>query len=265
MDKPQSLSLEEVALSFLTSLSLPERSVHQQEVNRFLLWYGKGRPVSQLNAAEVARYADWVAVAGNPTKKLEPVKALLTYAKKEGFLRTNLAPHLRVGKGSLKVALPSRRSLKEPVAMTPQGYAQLESELVALDEERRQVAEELSQAAADKDFSENAPLDAAREHKEQVEARIRELEATIKSAQVVETSTTTLKVRPGSLVTLRNLTSGEELRYTLVSPSEVSPLGNKLSLASPTGRALLNQREGDIIEVSAPIGKLRYQIEKIEV
>jgi transcription elongation factor GreA len=74
----------------------------------------------------------------------------------------------------------------------------------------------------------------------------------------------TAKVTLGSTVTLHDLSYGEELRYTLVNPSEASPTKGKLSVASPTGKALLGRRRGEVIEVAAPAGTLRYRIESIE-
>ena len=111
--------------------------------------------------------------------------------------------------------------------------------------------------AADKDLQ---------EHQEQVEAQVGKVDSTVKSAKVfAEKPAATLKVRPGCRVILVDLSSGERLSYTMVNPSSgVRLTQNALSIASPIGKALLNRGKGDTVEVTAPIGKLRYQIEGIE-
>jgi transcription elongation factor GreA len=149
----------------------------------------------------------------------------------------------------------------EQIHLTSEGHAALKSELEALQNERPRVAEQIRHAAADKDFRENAPLEAAREHQGHIEGRIRELEATIKGATIIkEKTSTTLRVGIGCTVDLSDLTSGEQLHYTLVSPSESNPTKGKLSIASPTGKALLDQEIGAVVEVAAPVGTFRYRI-----
>ena len=261
MDKQ---SLGEAALSFLISLSPLERTDKQQEVNRFVLWYGKERLISQITPLEVANYAQWVgSSSGDAAKKLEPVRAFLIYAKKEGLVETNLASQLRV-----RLTSPKTRQFKpkQRVTLTAGGYAQLKTQLATLEEERVRIAEDLRQAAADKDFRENAPLQAAREQRDQIEARIRELQAAVSTAAVVEEKPAEdLVVGLGSKVTLRHTVSGERLTYTLVSKNEANPAENKISIASPLGKALLNQHQGDVVKVIAPAGELHYQIERVEL
>jgi transcription elongation factor GreA len=193
------------------------------------------------------------------------VRAFLTYAKEEGLVQISLAPHLRVRRGLSKAKRTLKQSSRERVELTPQAEAQLKSELSALKEKRPYIAEELRKAAADKDFRENAPLDAARESKEQLEARIKELESTLNSAVVAKKGIEDVrKARLSSKIVLQDLASNKELSYTLVSPNEVDPLKGKISLHSPMGKALFNHQEGEVIEVVAPLGKLYYRIERIE-
>ena len=263
--KGQNLSLEEAVLSFLTTLSPEERLEKQQEVNRFAIWYGKERSVSRITAVEVEKYAENVAAStGDAAKKLEPVKAFLSYAKKEKIITTSLAPHVRVKQTSQKASSSTRS--KQRSALTAEGYAQLKSRLAALKEERIQVAEELRLAAEDKDFSENAPLDAAKEHRDRVDARIKELQTAINTATVVgeENPAENLRVRLRSKVVLRDIASGAKLTYTLLTKNEANPAQNIISIDSPMGKALLSQHQGDIVKVIAPVGELNYQIERIE-
>jgi transcription elongation factor GreA len=119
---------------------------------------------------------------------------------------------------------------------------------------------------ADKDFRENAPLDAAREHQAHLEGRIREIEATLRHAVIVGEGSpqSNARVGVGSAVLLRNLKSGTEVRYILVSPSEVNPAEGKISIVSPVGKALMERRAGEEVDVKAPAGTLRFRIESVE-
>ncbi len=263
----QGSSLAEMVTRFLATLPPELRQESQHELNRFVRWYGGDRSVAELGAQEIAEYTEGLGSGAAAAKRLEPVKNFLSYAKKEGLTRVNLAVHLRLGAGAAKKGAQSKRKTGRatPVTLTSQGYAALESELSSLKGERPRLAQELQQAAADKDFRENAPLEAAKERQGQIEARIRELEAALKAATVLdEMSLDTLEAGIGCHITLRHLDSGEEMRCTLVNPSEANPTQGKLSIASPMGKALLGRRKGEVIEVAAPIGMLHYRIENIK-
>jgi transcription elongation factor GreA len=263
----QESSLTEVATRFLATLSPELRQESQQELNRFVRWYGGDRSVAEFSAQEIADYAEGLGSGAAAAKRLEPIKNFLSYAKKEGLTKANLSVHLRSGSGSAKKGAHSKRKTggATRVTLTSQGYAALESELSSLKGERPRLAQELQQAAADKDFRENAPLEATKERQGQIEARIRELEAALKAATVLdETSLDTLEAGIGCKITLRHLDSGEEMHCTLVNPSEADPTLGKLSVASPMGKALFGRRRGEVIEVAAPIGTLHYRIEEIK-
>jgi transcription elongation factor GreA len=262
----QTLSLGEAASRFLAKLPPAERSASQQEVYRFVRWYGWERPFAGLKAPEVANYAEQLSLSDTDyIKKLELIRAFLSYAKKEGWASTNLAPHLRVKKGKTASPTLSKPTSAEAIPLTRQGYAEMEAELSALKTKRPEIIDEIRKAAADKDFRENAPLEAARQQHGQLEGRIRELEGALKSAIIIgEKEKSTLKVSVGGSVILRDLASGEERCYTLVSPKEVDPTQGKISSLSPIGKAVIGRREGEVVEVAAPAGKLRYEIKRIE-
>ena len=260
----QDWTLAQAATNFLASLTPQDRELAQQEVNKFVRWYGMERPIDGLAAQEIASYAERMdASSANVSKRLEPVRAFLSYAKKEGFTPANLAVHLRVKKSSPKQGAPKKRHV-EKLSLTPQGHQELKDKLSALHEERLKIAEEIHRAAADKDFRENAPLDAAKDHQGMVEGRIRQLETILRLAVVTNNQVDTTIVALRTTVTLQALPSGEALRYTLVNSSEASPAKGKLSVTSPTGKALLGRRMGEVVEVAAPAGMLRYRIEMIE-
>ena len=92
-----------------------------------------------------------------------------------------------------------------------------------------------------------------------------ELEEILNSAVIIdEKREITTRVSIGDSIVLKDLDSGEELRYTLVSPKEVDPTRGKISSASPLGKAAVGKGEGEMVEITVPAGKMRYQIKQIE-
>lgn len=255
-----SLRLAEAATRFLATLTPSRRLESQQELNRFVRWCGGDRSIGDIKAPEIAHYAEEVG-RPDPIKKLQPVKAFLAYAKKQGLTLTNLAVHLKPKKVSLK-ATPTRE--QPAVVLTSQGKADLETELEGLKGQRPRIVQDLAHARADKDFRENAPLDAARDAQGQLEARIQELERTLRASEVAEKQQGSEKAAIGDTVVMKDLAWGDEVRYTLVGTSEANLLKGKLSVDSPTGKALLDRAEGEIVEFMAPAGLQRYQIISIK-
>ena len=266
MTDSQNPSLGEAASNFLASLPGEEGGKSQQAVYGFVRWYGWERPVAELTAPEVANYAEQLSLSqANYLKNVELIRAFLVYAKKQGWSKTNLAVHLKSKKAKARLPSLARRDLLPATSLTKQGYAELEAELAELKSRRPQAIDEMRRAAADKDFSENAPLDAAKEERGHLEGRIRQLEETLKSATIIEeTRKAALKVNIGDGVVLSDTVSGEELRYIVVSPREVDPTKGKISSHSPIGKAIIGRAQGEIVEITAPVGKLRYQIKQIK-
>ena len=207
----------------------------------------------------VARYAGQLSSGTGSGKEVLSIRAFLSYIRKEGYVQNNLAAQLKVRKGKAK---PSASTRQRPVvSLTRQGYCDLEAQLNALKSRRIEVTDEMHRAAEDKDFRENAPLQAAREERGHLEGRIAELEETLKSAIVIdERQSDGHRVRIGDSVILRDLDSGEEVCYTIVSSREVDLRAGKISGASPLGKAIVGQAPGQTIEVATPTGRLRYQI-----
>jgi transcription elongation factor GreA len=261
----QNPNLSEAASRFLASLPAEKGEKSQQAVHGFVRWYGGKRSLAELTAHEVENYAARLPSSqANYLTNVEQVRAFLAYAKKRGWSKTNLATHLKTKKAKAKLSSPGRRRAAS-TPLTRQGYAQLEAEIGGLKKRRLEVIEEIRLAAADKDFRENAPLDAAREEKGHLEGRIMELEETLKSATILdEKQKAGIKVSVGDSVTLIDPASGEELRYTLVSPREVDPVKGRISNNSPIGKAVIGCAQGETVEITAPLGKLRYQIKQIE-
>ncbi len=262
----QNPSLGEAATSFLATLPAKEGEAGQQAIYGFVRWYGWERPFAELTPREVADYAAQLSsLHTSYLKNVEMVRAFLAYARKQGWNKVNLAAQLKPKKAKSTLPSPSKRKLPPPTSLTQQGYDKLKAEIAQLKSRREKVIEDIRRAAADKDFRENAPLDAAREERGHLEGRIMELEAILKSATVIaERKQAAPSVSVGNSILLRDKASGEELRYTIVSPREVDPTKGKISSNSPIGKAVIGRSQGDIVEITAPAGKLRYQLVQIE-
>ncbi len=260
------ISLEEAAGQFLARLTSGEREVSQPEIYKFVRWFGRERALAGINAREVAHYAERLSLSDTDYgRKLDQLRAFLTHAKKTGWNKVNLAVHLKAKKARASSSPAHRQGLPEVIELTRQGYAGLENELNSLKDRRPELIEQIRHAAADKDFKENAPLEAAREQRGHLEGRIRELEETLKVARVIdETQKSGLKIITGDRLVLRDLASGEELHYIIVDPREVDPTQGKISSASPLGKTLIGRSRGDMVEVTVPAGKLRYRVERVE-
>jgi len=241
-----------------------DRSVSHVEVERFVRWCGADRTFDTIRGQEVANYAERISgTATDTNRRADAVRKFLAYAKKEGFSSTNLGTHLRVRKtGSTKITV---RTVAD-IEMTLTQKALLETELVSLRAQRPAIILDLQRAMADKDFRENAPLDAARQQQAYVEGRIRAIEAKLDHAVVVEDSAPAGShlIEVGSTVVLRNLSTKADTTYTLVRPGEVNAAEGRISFESPVGRALLSHSVGDEVEVAVPSGKVRFRVERIE-
>jgi transcription elongation factor GreA len=259
-------SLGEAAAQFLAKLPAQEREASQPEVYKFARWYGWERSFFELAPPHVASYAEQLDVSAiDYEKKFEVLRAFFAHAKKAGWSRTNLAAHLKTRKGKASSAVSGRRASPQTATLSRQRYDELVAELEGLRVKSQELVKAIQLAAADKDFRENAPLDAAREERGHVEGRIKELEEAIKAATIIDdTKNPTVKSGVGDTILLSDLASGEELRYKIVDPREVDPLEGKISIASPLGKALIGRSDGDIVEITVPVGRLRYQIKRIE-
>lgn len=237
-----------------------------QELSRFVAWCGRDRNVVKLSPAEVAEYARYAGARGvDSAERLGPVKTFLSFLKKEGWIEIGLASHLRVPRGRRVAARKSDRVATEGASLSEEGYAKLVAQLETLREERTRVVDEIRQAMADKDFRENAPLDAAKERQGFIESKLRDLEATLTTAHIRSDGPAEPQQRAGmgATVTLKDVTSGRKLVYTLVDVREADVASGKISTASPVGQALLDRAAGEEVVVQAPRGTLHYIVEAI--
>ena len=259
-------SLGEAATQYLAKLSAKQRDSNQPEVYKFARWCGWESPFSKLSGPTVASYAEQLSVSDTDyARKLVLLRAFLAYAKKAGWSQTNLGIHLKTKKGKTGPVKAASRNLPEAVTLTQQKYDELTKELDNLKNKSQKLMRDIQIAAADKDFRENAPLHAAREERGHVEGRIKELNETLKATTIIDDKKApTLKSVVGDSIIVCDIASGEECRYMIVDPREVNPSQGKISVASPLGKALFGKQDGQEVEITAPVGRLRYRIIRIE-
>jgi len=155
--------------------------------------------------------------------------------------------------------------LKE-VILTPEGYEKLKTEIDHLrGERRREVAERIRVAREFGDIAENAEYDDAKNEQAMLEHKIAQLEERLLSARVItkkEISKDAVSV--GSKVRLRDMQANKTFEYHIVGSTEANPAENKLSNESPVGKAIIGHKKGDVVEVSAPRGALKFKILEIK-
>jgi transcription elongation factor GreA len=154
---------------------------------------------------------------------------------------------------------------KGDVYLTHEGYEKLRKELEYLQNiKRKEISKMIAEARAHGDLSENAEYTYAKEAQALSEKRIAELEDKLSRAKLIdENAMARDQVLIGAKVSLKDLDSGEELEYVLVSEEEADYSSGKISVTSPVGESLLGHKENDIVKIKVPAGTLRYKILKI--
>jgi transcription elongation factor GreA len=153
------------------------------------------------------------------------------------------------------------------VPLTARGAAQLKDELRRLKvEERPKVTAAIAAARAHGDLKENAEYHAAKEQQGLMEARIRDIEAKLSNAQVIDVTAVNAggKVVFGSTVQLVDAADGTAAKYQIVGEDEADIKNGLLSIGSPIARALIGKKVGDEVDVSTPSGKRSYEIAAVE-
>ena len=157
--------------------------------------------------------------------------------------------------------------MKKEYKMSAERKQELENELTYLKTVReKEVAELIKEARGFGDLSENSEYDEAKNEQGKLYSRIAELEEILLNAVVVDESESAGNVVSiGCRVTVVDIKSGKTLpEYKVVGSQEADPMNRAISEESPFGKALVGKREGDEVSVEAPVGTIRYRIEKIE-
>ena len=152
------------------------------------------------------------------------------------------------------------------VILTADGYKKLQQEIDVLrNDKRREVAERIRVAREFGDIAENAEYDDAKNEQAMLEHKIAQLEERLLSARVItkkEISKDAVSV--GAHVRLRDMQANKTFEYHIGGSAEANPAENKLSNESPVGKAIIGHKKGDVVEVSAPRGSLKFKILEIK-
>ena len=149
--------------------------------------------------------------------------------------------------------------------MTRGGFIALDDELKVLkSQERPAVIRAIAEAREHGDLSENAEYHAAREKQSFIEGRIKELEATLSLAEVIDPTKLSGSVKFGATITLVDEDTDEQKTYQIVGEPEADIEAGKLNIRSPLARALIGKSEGDSVEVKTPGGQRSYEVVSIQ-
>ena len=155
--------------------------------------------------------------------------------------------------------------MDEHFPMTPRGQQNLKDELRRLQGERPRISKEIEEARGHGDLSENAEYHAAKEKQGHVEARIRELEAKLALAQVIDPATLSgTKVVFGATVTLSDTDTDEEVVYRIVGEDESDIKQGLISVRAPLARAMIGRELGDSVRLKTAKGTREYEITEVK-
>jgi transcription elongation factor GreA len=153
------------------------------------------------------------------------------------------------------------RRVMDKIPMTRAGFTALDEELKQLKSvERGAVIRAIAEAREHGDLSENAEYHAAREKQSFIEGRIKELEALVSLAEVIDSAKLSGTIKFGATVTLADEDNGDEKTYQIVGEPEADIENGKLNIKSPLARALIGKDEGDSVEVRTPGGQRSYEV-----
>lgn len=149
--------------------------------------------------------------------------------------------------------------------MTVAGYAALQEELKERQQtERPRIIQAIAEARAHGDLSENAEYHSAKEAQSYNEGRILELEDKMSRAEVIDPSKLSGNtIKFGATVTLIDEDTEQEKSYQIVGETEADIKHGRVSITSPTARALIGKKVGDSVEVRTPGGGKSYEVVKI--
>lgn len=259
-------TLAEAANEYLGSLKPGQRIAQENYIRRYVEFAGENTRTDILSGSRVESYADAQIRQSDPQApdRVAALKAWFQFLKKRNYATQNFGVHIRVRRGGGRTASQTAQSRLEesPIELTAEGIRALQQELEHLNAQRPDIVKAISLAREDKDFRENAPLDAAREALAFNEQRRKQIEATLKRAVVVERGETERSTL-GSTVTVTRLDTGKTLTYMLVGAREANASDSRISVESPVGRQLLGRKPGDEVAVAAPSGEILFRIDSV--
>ncbi len=151
--------------------------------------------------------------------------------------------------------------------MTKEGYKKLIDEITFLESvERPRISAQIAEARDKGDLSENAEYDAAREAQGKLEAKIAQMKDVVANVRTIDASQLKAgEVQILSKVTIKNVKTGQQMTYTLVSEAEANLREGKMSVGTPIAKALIGKHKGDKVQVSAPSGTIEFEIMDVTI
>ncbi len=149
--------------------------------------------------------------------------------------------------------------------MTKEGYDRKMEELAYLESVKRpEISRAIAEARDKGDLSENAEYDAAKEAQGLNEMKIAQLKDLVASARIIdESKISTDEVQLLNRVRIRNIDRNSEVEYTIVADSEADMKAKKIAISTPIARGLLGHKVGDVVEITVPAGKVKFEILEI--
>jgi len=146
--------------------------------------------------------------------------------------------------------------------LTKDGEKKLQEELKILKLERPKISKAIAEAREHGDLKENAEYHAAREQQGLTEARIKDIEFKLGNSEIIDSKSreNVNQIIFGSIVELLNIKDNSKIKYQIVGEDEADITKNKISFNSPIGKGIINKKVGDIITISAPLGKLNFKV-----
>lgn len=151
--------------------------------------------------------------------------------------------------------------VKKTFRLTKEGVAEMQAELVQLQEQRASISDAIKTAREFGDLSENTEYQSARAAQERNDARINEIEHILQNVELIKAPKAGAKVQLGSKISLKGAKGSKE--FQIVGTVEADPLNGKISDESPIGQALLGKKEGDSVEIKTPAETASYKIVSI--
>jgi len=149
--------------------------------------------------------------------------------------------------------------------MSEERLQELKDELFFLQTVReKEVAQQIKEARSFGDLTENSEYDEAKTEQGKLYAKIAEIKNLVENAEIVRVSEKRDTVGIGSRVKVRDLESGDEDTYEIVGSQEADPAVFRISDDSPFGKGLINGKKGEVVEIEAPAGVLRFEIISID-
>ncbi|MGE5595652.1 MAG: GreA/GreB family elongation factor [Hyphomicrobiales bacterium] len=257
------LTLGEAMAEYLQSVKPELRRNYASFIRKFVDYSGDDTLLSSLSGSRVELYAENNIKASDPAApdRVAALKAFFQYLKKKDYTPQNYGVHIRVRRVAGRSQGTTVRVERAPIEMTAEGIDSLKRQLEELTGKRGELIRAVEVARSDGDLRENAPYHAAREALAFHEQKIKEIEATLARAVIVESSDERSTV--GSTVKVTNLDNESVYEYMLVSAREANAAQSRISVESPVGRELLGRRAGEEIRVSTPRGETRFRVEAV--